>query len=239
MNAAARRGLAARAGAGEARPEPAAGRRREILAILRASVSPLSILDIARQLDVHPNTVRFHLEALTGSGQAERAEAARTSPGRPPLMFRARPGMDPSGPRNYRLLAGILADSLAGNPDPAGRAADAGRAWGRRLAGTSPAKPGTAGEDAAGRLAGILDGLGFAPEQRYAGPRRQIGLRHCPFLDLIADQARVICPVHLGLMQGVMSALGASETVERLDPFAEPDLCLAHLGPVPAGRPSR
>ena len=151
MNAAARRGLAARAGAGEARPEPAAGRWREILAILRASVSPLSILDIARQLDVHPNTVRFHLEALTGSGQAERAEAARTSPGRPPLMFRARPGMDPSGPRNYRLLAGILADSLAGNPDPAGRAADAGRAWGRRLAGTSPAKPGTAGEDAAGR----------------------------------------------------------------------------------------
>ena len=77
------------------------------------------------------------------------------------------------------------------------------------------------------------------PSSEIAGPRRQIGLRHCPFLDLIADQARVICPVHLGLMQGVMSALGASETVERLDPFAEPDLCLAHLGPVPAGRPSR
>ena len=48
-----------------------------------------------------------------------------------------------------------------------------------------------------------------------------------------STQARVICPVHLGLMRGAMTALGAPVTVERLDPFAEPDLCLAHLS-VPA-----
>jgi predicted ArsR family transcriptional regulator len=229
-----RRGPAARADTGKGRPEPTAGRREEILAIVRASASPLSILDIARQLDVHPNTVRFHLEALTGSGRAERVEAARTGPGRPPLMFRAQQGMDPSGPRNYRLLADILVNSLAVGPDPAGRAIDAGRAWGRQLADAPPEKLGTADDDAIGRLTGILGHLGFAPELRSAGASKQIGLRHCPFLDLIDNQARVICPVHLGLMQGAMSALGASVTVERLDPFAEPDLCLAHLGPVSA-----
>jgi len=183
---------------------------------------------------VHPNTVRFHLEALAGSGQAGRVQAAPASPGRPPLMFRARPGMDPGGPRNYRLLAGILADGLAGRPDLAGRAADAGRAGGWRLAGASPAEPGTADEDASGRLASILDDLRFAPEQRSADASRQIGLRNSPFPDLIAGQARVICPVHLGLMQGVMSAPGTSETIERLDPFAEPDLCPAHRRPAGA-----
>ena len=48
----------------------------------------------------------------------------------------------------------------------------------------------TAGEDAADRLVGMLDDLGFAPEQRSDGGRRQIGLRHCPFLELIAGQHR-------------------------------------------------
>ena len=151
MNAPARRGRPAHSGSGEARPGPAAGRRPEILAMLRASAAPLSILEVARQLHVQPNTVRFHLEALTSSGQSERVEAARAVPRRPPLMFRARPGTDPGGPRDCRLPAGILADSLAGGPGLAGRAADAGRAWGRQLAGASPAQPVTVGEKAAPR----------------------------------------------------------------------------------------
>lgn len=30
-------------------------------------------------------------------------------------------------------------------------------------------------------------------------------------------------------MQGAMAALNADTTVDRLEPFAEPGLCLAHL----------
>ena len=37
--------------------------------------------------------------------------------------------------------------------------------------------------------------------------------------------------MHLGLMQGALATLGSSATVEQLDPFAEPDLCVAHLSP--------
>lgn len=211
------------------------GRRSEVLAALRASGSPLSIVDIARRLHVHPNTVRFHLQVLTDSGQVEPVEAARTGPGRPPLMFRAHRRMDPSGPRNYRLLAEALVTSLSADPDPADRAIEAGRAWGSRLIDVPPEERGRGDDQAITQLIDLLDNLGFAPEQRSAGGERQIGLRHCPFLDLIDTQARVICPVHLGLMQGVMTALGAAVTVQRLDPFVEPDLCLAHLGSVGAG----
>jgi predicted ArsR family transcriptional regulator len=82
-----------------------------------------------------------------------------------------------------------------------------------------------------GHLVGILDDFGFAPEERLDDGQRSIGLRQCPFLDLVDTNARVICPVHLGLMQGVLGSLGAAVTVERLDPFVEPDLCLARLGP--------
>jgi predicted ArsR family transcriptional regulator len=191
----------------------------------------MSIVEIADQIGVHPNTVRFHLRGLLGDGRVEQVEESRGHPGRPALMFRAHTGMDPTGPRNYRLLANAMAGLLAAGPDPGGRAMEAGRAWGSRLVeGDSQVEAGVAmtGDQATGRLVALLDSLGFAPEHNpQAG---QIGLRHCPFLDLVPEHAAVICPLHLGLMQGVLQGLGAEVTATRLEPFVEADLCLAHTG---------
>lgn len=213
------------------------GRRQDVLATVRASASPLSILDIAERLGVHPNTVRFHLNVLLENGQVEEAQPESARPGRPALMFRAHSGMDPAGPRNYQLLAGILADGFADEPDPAERAAEVGRAWGRRM--VAPSKPTHPDRSQAiGRLMTVLDDLGFAPERKPDPDRRhpgRIGLRHCPFLELASDRPQVICSVHLGLMQGTLAALDTPVTVERLTPYAEPDLCLVHLG-TPAPR---
>jgi predicted ArsR family transcriptional regulator len=208
-------------------------RRRDVLDTLRSSGSPMSIVEIAGRIGLHPNTVRFHLRSLVGDGRVEQVKDTRGAPGRPALMFRAHVGMDPTGPRNYRLLAGALAGLLAAGPDPGVRATEAGRALGRRLT----AEDVDADEDvvvtddeAAGRLVALLDELGFAPESDR--PRTgSIGLRHCPFLDLVPQHAAVICPLHLGLMQGAMDALEAGITVTRLEPFVEADLCLAHIGP--------
>jgi predicted ArsR family transcriptional regulator len=86
-------------------------------------------------------------------------------------------------------------------------------------------------DQASGQLIALLDDLGFAPDGDSSRGGR-IGLRHCPFLDLVPERAAVICPLHLGLMQGALEALGAEITVTRLEPFAEPDLCLAHIGRV-------
>jgi predicted ArsR family transcriptional regulator len=205
------------------------GRRREVLTLLRESSTGLTITEIAGRLGAHANTIRFHLDALTASGQVESDFAKASGPGRPPLLFRARRGMDPDGPRNYRLLATVLADSLADAPDPARKAIDAGRAWGARL--QDPPLPVRLTDDqAVERLVGVMDELGFAAEARAVDDESGVGLRHCPFLDLVPARAAVICPLHLGLMQGVMSSLDTSVTVERLEPFAEPDLCLVHLG---------
>ncbi|PPJ38385.1 transcriptional regulator [Nocardia nova] len=201
------------------------GRRGEVLAVLRGSRDALSIIDIATHLRLHPNTVRFHLEALVENGQAERVELPRTGPGRPPQMFRARAVMNPAGPRNYRLLADILTAQLAGDPDPAARATEAGRAWGRRVAEGMDATARTA-EHAVGELIRVLDEVGFDPESRAAAPIR---LRHCPFLDLAERRPSVVCRIHLGLMQGVLEGRAAPIEVDRLEPFAAPDLCLVHL----------
>ncbi|HEY5879505.1 MAG TPA: helix-turn-helix domain-containing protein [Nakamurella sp.] len=213
-------------------------RRTDVLRVLREASAPMSIVQVADRLGVHPNTVRFHLETLARQGRVEQVAPDRRRPGRPPLLFRAVRGMDPAGQRRYRLLAEILVASVAADPDPSARAADAGRAWGRALAPTAAEGP---TDEAPGtpesarpidRLVGLLDQLGFAPERR--GTDTEVGLRNCPFLELAQARAQVVCPIHLGLMQGALGAWAAPITVDRLDAFVEPDLCLAHLAPAGA-----
>jgi predicted ArsR family transcriptional regulator len=203
-----------------------------VLRVLRSSPDPLSIAAIADVLGVHPNTVRFHLESLIGDGQVEHVELNRKGPGRPPLMFRAVPQMDRGGTRHYRLLAEVLAMALAAERDPSAKARAAGRAWGRKLDSASPTAHPSA-EQAIDQLVDMLDDLGFDPERRVADGKQQVGLRHCPFLELAENRTNVVCPVHLGLMQGALEAWGgtwgAPVSVDRLEAFVEPDLCLAHL----------
>lgn len=79
----------------------------------------------------------------------------------------------------------------------------------------------------------MLEDLDFAPEPVATehGPPERVRLRHCPFLELAEPHRDLVCAVHLGLMQGALSELGAPITVTRLAPFAEPTACLAELTP--------
>lgn len=105
--------------------------------------------------------------------------------------------------------------------------------------------PAGEGPTAAGpldRLVGLLDDLGFDPVPEGGGqggmPER-IRLRHCPFLELAEEYGQLVCPLHLGLMQGASAELDAPLTASGLEPFATPDSCLAHLAaPATAGTPA-
>jgi predicted ArsR family transcriptional regulator len=203
------------------------GRRRDVLRVLRAATSPMSIVAIAETLDVHPNTVRFHLATLVSTGRVDQVAPDRKGPGRPALMFRATRRMDTGGPRHYRLLAEILATDLAGNRDAEAKALAAGHAWGMQLKPPDSTRAGTPdAEESIEHLVGFLDELGFAPERRGDD---QVGLRHCPFLELAESQKAIVCPIHLGLMRGALETWEAPVTADRLDPFVEPDLCLVQF----------
>lgn len=189
----------------------------------------MSVAQVARELDVHPNTVRFHLATLVSEGRVERVKSDHRGPGRPPVMVQATRQMDRGGPRRYRLLAEILALGFAADDDPGAKARAAGRAWGRRLGTPGARAPGV--QESIDRLVAMLGELGFAPERRESEGRQQVGLRHCPFLELAEADPEVVCPIHLGLMQGALETWRAPVAVDRLDPFYEPDMCLAHLSP--------
>lgn len=218
------------------------GRRELLLDLLRASPRPRTILSLADELGVHANTVRFHLETLLRAGQVEQLLGDTTGPGRPPVLFRATRRMDPDGPTNYRLLASMLTSHLAtSSSDPSAAATELGRAWGPHLLGPTTTGRGRSARVKRGEaltlITRVLSDLGFAPEPS-TGPRdTTIRLRHCPFLGLVtgADTgtgySEVICSLHLGLMQGALASLQGPVAVDRLDPFVEPDLCVAHLVP--------
>ncbi|MDT5207157.1 MAG: hypothetical protein QOD34_3793, partial [Mycobacterium sp.] len=59
------------------------GRRHDVLRMLKEAPSPVTIATIAKALELHPNTVRFHLGSLARVGRVERVASKRQGPGRP------------------------------------------------------------------------------------------------------------------------------------------------------------
>lgn len=216
--------------------------RLGVLTLLQDAGRPLGVADVAAATGLHTNTARFHLDGLVDAGLVERTTENREQPGRPRALYTALPGSARGGVRSYRLLAEILTDYLAAHAArPAKEALAAGMRWGRHLAQAPTATPGRrrpVDASAATRdLVAMLDDVGFQPEARTLRNERQILLRHCPFRETAIEHEEVVCAVHLGLMQGVLTELGAPIVAARLDPFVEPSLCIAHLRPKVSAQP--
>jgi predicted ArsR family transcriptional regulator len=213
-------------------PAGAERRRDEVLTRLREAGRPLAADEVARLAGLHPNTARFHLSALLADGLVERATEARTSPGRPRVLYRARGDAAP-GPRSYRLLAEMLTGLVGSLAAATGSAVEAGRAWGRRLVGVPAGEVPV--EEAVARMNQLLDSIGFRPALHGdpAGEgEAEVWLHHCPFREVAEGNPDVVCALHLGLMQGALAGLEAAVTASSLEPFVRPDLCVARLSPV-------
>lgn len=223
-------------------PAPAAAlgeSRARVLELLRTAADPLGVQDIAEQTGLHPNTARFHLDGLVDDGYAERDTEGRDQPGRPRAVYRAVPGDAAAGRRSYRLLAEILTTLVADNvPQPEQLARQAGQAWGGYLTERPAPFERLDPPEATRRLVGILSEIGFAPSAQSPDGRSpsdaggvRVELRHCPFREVAERHRNVVCSLHLGLMQGALEVMRAPLEADRLDPFVEPSLCLAHLSP--------
>ncbi len=204
--------------------------RARVLDLLRAAGSPLGVQEVADRTGLHPNTARFHLDGLVEAGLATREPQPRATPGRPSMAYRATGDGDPAGARRYRLLAEMLVSLVAGvMPDPGKAAAEAGREWGCYLTEQPPPYQRPSAGEAVEQLTAIMEQLGFAPQAEANGKQYRLCLRHCPFREVAQQHQDVVCALHLGLMQGALAQMRAPVTADRLEPFAEPNLCVAHL----------
>lgn len=203
--------------------------RARILALVSDAAAPVGVSEVAAEVGLHANTVRFHLDGLVEQGFAERGSEDRGAPGRPRFLYTPVAGRVPAGRRSYRVLAEILSGGLAHTEDPRQAALHAGESWGRALVDPAPSAVTVDRPTAAHHLTQALEEIGFAPEVVRRGTEQQILLRHCPFRETAERHPEVVCSVHLGLMRGVLAGLGAPQEVAGLDSFVEPELCVAHL----------
>jgi predicted ArsR family transcriptional regulator len=201
-------------------------RRSQIAAELEASPEGLDVRQLAERLELHANTIRWHLGILADAGLVSSRTAERSAPGRPRILYSLMPGAEVAGRDEYRLLATILTATLASRDDGSGQAASAGRIWGRYLVATPPPGTRVSDEQAAERVAELLDEQGFAPRVEDG----TLCMYRCPFAELATTHPEIVCTLHRGLIDGALEELGTSlETIE-LEVFPRPDRCVAHLG---------
>jgi len=189
--------------------------RQMILDALRSAGDGLDTNQLAEDLDLHPNTIRWHLGRLSDAGLVQATPTRRHGRGRPSIVYRLTGDGIARGRDEYRLLATMLTDVVAADGAGATRAYEAGVRWGRHL---QQAEPGAS-------LAHLLDQEGFAAEQRGD----ELEMHRCPFYALAETSPQVICTLHHGIIDGVLDEARSGQTVERLDPFVEPGLCIARL----------
>ena len=195
-------------------------RRAEIVRRLRERTSA-SVAELAAGLEVHPNTVRFHLFGLERDGEVVREQQPTQTPGRPALRFRLAPAAEPTTGR-ADPLAGILLSRIAAAEDPTAEAEAAGRQWGSAEAQSRVGAPTEAVEG----LVGMLEEAGFAPTRRGGD---QIDLLSCPLRQFLGTHGRLVCAIHRGMMAGFLDAVGSPNTVESRIPFATATSCRTRL----------
>jgi predicted ArsR family transcriptional regulator len=205
--------------------------RVHILKVVQGAEAPLDARELGTRVGLHVNTVRSHLRVLAEAGLVSARREARTRPGRPRVLYEATAEpLDAPAPVSYRLLAQILASSLAGSEhDPSARAEEAGRAWGAHLVDRPPPFTSISKKKTIDQVVRLHEEHGFSPELRRAPSGQEIVLKRCPFHEAATTYPTVICSLHLGLVRGALAELGTGVEADWLKPFAEPGACVAHI----------
>jgi predicted ArsR family transcriptional regulator len=186
------------------------------LEFIETAEDVVRVEEIATAVGLHANTVRGHLDALLAAGRITRIPDQRSTPGRPHWLYSA------VASASVRELARALDDALD-RADAADGARLAAATWAE--AGPEVAPAGTP-DEAVDAATVALTNHGFDAVRNPVGD--EITLRACPYLELVRDHP-VICEIHAELLVEVLRRTGQPVTVERLDVFPRPNLCVAHL----------
>jgi predicted ArsR family transcriptional regulator len=194
------------------------------LELARSPVA-LSTADIAATLDLHPNTVRPHLERMREVGLLDVEIDGRGTVGRPQHRYSLTPesptlGLEPSA---FRLLARLLAATAATSGVDPETVAAVGRQHGRAAAANR--------QDAASCVAALmaeLAELGFDPAAAEDGAATSIAFTHCPFIELAEAFPELVCHLHRGIVEGFVEQAGGVRVLEFAT-LADRDPCRVEL----------
>ena len=171
-----------------------------------------TIGELCEATGLHPNTVREHLQRLIEGGYVIAATEHRTTRGRPRTLYRAATGMaDASSP--------IARDKVS-----------AAARRGDLLRRVMPGAASDLGRDATYQLDALIEHLeesGFEPV--VDDVQLTVDLSPCPHAAGRAEDRPMLCSVHLGLMQGVLTEAGGPISADAVRTSALPADCTVQL----------
>jgi predicted ArsR family transcriptional regulator len=200
---------------------------------LARSPRPLATAEVAESLDLHPNTVRPHLERMRDVGLLAIETEARGSVGRPQHRYSLAPDAPSLGlePATFPVLARMLLRVAASGGLSRDHVVDAGREQGEADAialalalDITTADAGTCVEGLVARL----DALGFDPAVAAEEEQATVAFAHCPFRELAEAHPEIVCALHQGLVEGIVDTLGGA-TVDAFHPLTDRTPCQADL----------
>lgn len=186
--------------------------RVEIMHLIQTSPRR-TVAEISAATNLHPNTVREHLQRLMDAGHVLQEREVRTVRGRPRVLYSAATG------ETSETSSPIAKERVQA-------AAKRGDLMRRAL----PHTAGSLETKATHQMDAVIDDLidaGFDPlidEENLT-----IDLTPCPHATSQADHRDTLCSVHLGLIQGVLNEAGGPLEVVGMEPSCNPADCVIHL----------
>jgi predicted ArsR family transcriptional regulator len=192
---------------------------------LARSPIPLATADVADILDLHVNTVRPHLERMRDVGLLQVESSARGGVGRPQHRYSLAPDAPALGlePSPFPTLARVLLQAASSAGIDRDELADAGRAQGAADAEQWPADV-----DVLDALIVEQAKLGFDPAVIELDSSATMAFTHCPFRDLAEAHPDLVCALHRGLVEGLVSSLGDAR-VTRFGSLVDREPCQVDL----------
>lgn len=181
---------------------------------LARATTPLTTAEIAETIELHPNTVRPHLDRMRDAGLIDVEVGGRGEIGRPQHRYSLAAdapslGLEPPVMPMLARMVLSMAERLGADGDDARTVGhDEGAARAARFA----AAP--SGLEA---IVADLDELGFDPvvSDLDGDPdTATIAFANCPFGDLAGDHPEIVCRLHHGLIAGFVEAMDDSDVLE-------------------------
>jgi predicted ArsR family transcriptional regulator len=194
------------------------------------SPRPLATAEIAETLDLHPNTVRPHLERMREVGLLDVETDPRGTVGRPQHRYSVAADAPTLGlePATFPVLSRMLVQLAAS----AGLGMDEAVEAGREQGGLDALDAGGPTDDGEGvclhALVARLDALGFDPAVVDDDGQATVAFTHCPYRELAERHPDVVCGLHRGLVEGFVAAVGGAR-VDTFHPLTDRTPCQVEL----------
>jgi predicted ArsR family transcriptional regulator len=171
--------------------------RHGIFQFVAGATGGVGVADLADHFQLHHNAIRQHLAKLVDASLLDERTAPPDGPGRPRLVYRVDPTVGSrwgqTGP--YERLSVLLSEIIAGEDDPMRFGRQAGRQ--DPVHGVSP-------DDVVSAITERIALEGFEPEVDTRDGGVDIVLRNCPFALAASTAPGVVCPLHRGLVEGMI-----------------------------------